>query len=286
MSATIFIKPQGRGGRKLTLKDVLPEELSYGIPDAFDRLEEGREDEYTMLFDPENIGRGFQIRFDGATTELHLNYPNSRHDIELCYMLVQRICNLQKVDCFEYEGESVTLDRIEQIIQRDVDMTAYALNVYADKIRSGDTKSMLIFGVINPFDIGEREIEIFGCDIDKFGAWLNEKQELDVYYGAPHFYEKDDGSTFGAFALKAGVESVMPVTPSVPMSMKGQFEVSNWYVMLGYSDDRKTGRLDMIDDSGLAKHIQEGRYYDANHAIVMLTDSDVDGLLEKYRVNF
>ena len=286
MSATIHIRPKGRSGKNLRLKDVLPEELSYGIPDEFERLNEGKEGEYTMLFDPENIGRGFQIRLDGTTAELHLNYPNSRHDIELCYMMVQRICQLQKVDCFEYEGETVTLDRIEQIIQRDVDATAYVLNLYADKIRSGESKPIIVFGAVNPFELGRKEIDLFGGDIDRFGAWLNEKQQKDVYYGVPHFYEKKDGSTFGAFAVRAGVASVMPVEPSVPVSLKDQFEVSDWYVMLGYSDGRKTGSLDIIDYSGMAEPLQQGEYYDANHVIVTLTDSQVEALLETYRAEW
>lgn len=279
MSATIYIRPSGESGKKLTLKDVLPEELSYGISDAYGRLEEGQEEDYTILFDPENIGRGFQIRFDGTTTEIHLNYPNTRHDIELCYMMVEQICRLQKADSFEYEGETVTLDRVEQIIQRDIDASCYTLQLYADKIRSGESKSIIIFGVIHPFDLGEKEIEIFGSDIDQFGEWINEKQQMDVYYGVPHFYEKNDGSTFGAFALRADVASVMPVTPKIPFSMRNQFEVSDWYVMLGHSDGRKSGGLNVVDYSALAGYLTNGKYYDANHVILNLSDSDVDGLL-------
>ena len=67
--------------------------------------------------------------------------------------------------------------------------------------------------------------------------------------------------------------------------MKDQFEVSDWYVMLGYSDGRKTGSLDIIDYSGMAEPIQKGEYYDANHVIVTLTDSEVDKLLNEYRVS-
>ena len=284
MSATIYIRSKGLFGKKLTLRDVLPEELAYGVSDEFERLEEGRKGEYTLLFDPENIGRGFQIKFDGTTTELHLNYPNSRHDIELCYMMVAQICRLQKVNFFEYEGETVTLDRIEQIIQRDVDAAVYTLQLYADKIKSGETKSIICFGAIHPFDMGEKETELFGADIDRFGAWLNEKQQMDVYYAVPHFYEKNDGSTFGVFALRADVASVMPTTPTVPFSMRNQFEVNDWYVMLGYADGRKSEGMNVIDYSGLAEHLQKGEYYDASHVIVTLTDSDVDALLQEHRV--
>jgi hypothetical protein len=286
MSATIIIRPDGDAGRALTLEDVLPEELSYGIADEFERLQEGEKGQYTMLFDPENIGRGFQIRFDGTTTELHLNYPNSRHDTELCYMMVERICKMQKVNSFEYEGGTVTLDRIEQVIQRDVDMTAYTLELYADKVRSGEAKSILLFGVINSFDVGEKEIGLFGADIDKFGEWLNKMQQMDVYYAVPHFYRKKDGSVFGSFAVKAGVESVMPLTPRIPFSMHGQFEVGSWYVMLGYSDDRKTGNgLDAVEYGALKEYIEKSQYYDAGHVVLTLSDSDVETLLAEHRTS-
>ena len=285
MSATIIIRPIGNNGRKLTLEDVLPEELSYGIPDEFERLDEGKKGEWTMLFDPENIGRGFQIRFDGTTTELHINYPNTRHDIELCYMMAEHICKLQKVNSFEYEGETVTLDRIEQIIQRDVDASVSTLELYANKIRSGESKSIIIFGVVNPFEIGISEIGIFGSDIDRFSEWLSEIQQRDVYYAVPHFYEKKDGSTFGIFAVRAGVPSVIPTVPAVPFSMRGQFEVSDWYVMLGYSDNRKSGEgLLTVAYSAIARYIQRDDYYDAGHFLLHLTDSDVDELIKTSRV--
>ena len=56
-------------------------------------------------------------------------------------------------------------------------------------------------------------------------------------------------------------------------------------ILLGYSDGRKTGSLAMIDYSGLAEHISKGEYYDAGHAVVNLTDSDVEHLLETYAVS-
>ena len=52
MSATIYIRPSGENGKKLTLKDVLAEELLYGISDAYGRLEEGQEDRRIILRDP------------------------------------------------------------------------------------------------------------------------------------------------------------------------------------------------------------------------------------------
>ena len=287
MSATILIKPEKKTGKKLTIKDVLPEELSWGISDAYGRLEEGKEGEYTIVFDPENIGRGFQIKLDGTTTEIHLNYFNSRHDIELCYMMVERICRLQGIDTFIHEDETVRLDRIEPTIQREIEVCADSLSIAAEKVSQENTETLTVFAVVHPLYIGKKEIALFGSDIDKYSEWLNEKQQIDVYYGVPHFYEKDDGSTFGVYALRADVASVMPVKPSMPINMKDQFEVSNWYVMLGYSDDSDSGKSDglkVIDYSGLAKHIQNGEYYDANHVIVRLTDSDVDALLKEHRV--
>ncbi len=283
MSATVTIDSNCLSDRKLTLRDILPEELSYGTADEFNRLDEGNEGDYTLVFDPDNIGRGFGISFEGSAVKMHLNYPNSRHDIELFYMMAESICRTQKVDCFEYEGETVTLDRIEEIIQRDIDATVYILQIYADKIRSGESESITIFGVINPLCIGEKETALFGCDIDQFSRWLNEKQQGDRYYAAPHFYEKPDGSTFGSFAVRAEVPSIIPVKPEIPLRLHGQFEVSDWYVMLGYSDERKSGgQLKIIPYHQLVENVAEGEYYDANHIIVNLTNDEVAELLEKF----
>ena len=60
MSADICIKPKGLSGKKLSLKEALTEELTYGIYDEYGRFDEGKEGDYTSVFSPEDIGRGFQ----------------------------------------------------------------------------------------------------------------------------------------------------------------------------------------------------------------------------------
>ena len=284
MSAIITIKPKGLFGKKLCLKDLLTEELTYGIDDPYGRFEEGKEGSYTIIFDPDDIGRGVQIHFDGTETELHLNYFNSRHDIELCYMLVSRVCKLQGVDTFVREGETFRLGQIEQAIQRDIDANSYALQVAANNIASGETKKLTVFAAVNPLDIGEKEIALFGTDIDKFSRWLHERQSADRYYAVPHFYEKPDGTTFGSFAIRAGVLSIIPLVPEIPMSMKGQFEVSDWYVLLGYNDESREsdGKMKVVPYDKLVENVPDGEYYDANHMIVELTDDDVDELLGQF----
>ena len=284
MSADICIKPKGLSGKKLSLKEVLTEELTYGIYDEYGRFDEGKEGDYTSVFSPEDIGRGFQIHFDGKTTEIHLNYFNSRHDIELCYMIVARVCKLQGVDTFIREGEKFALHQIEQAIQRDIEANTYSLQIVANQITSGETQKLTVFAAIHPLYIGKKEIALFGSDTDQFSEWLNEKQQPDRYYAVPHFYDKNDGSTFGCFAVRAEVPSIVPVVPEIPMSMNGRFEVGSWYVMLGYSDDRKSdGQMKIIPYDKLIENVPDAEYYDANHVVVVLTDDQVDDLVARFK---
>ena len=283
MSATVLIKPKGLLGKKLTLEHVLTEELSYGIPDEYYRLQEGQTGDYTLVFSKETIGRGFEIHFDGKTTELHLNYPNGRHDIELFYMIVARICKLQGVKTFTYEDETVNVSQIEQCIQRDVDTSVQSLGRNEELFADGETHNLMIFGVMNPLSIGEKEIERFGQDIDRFGEWLNEKQQLDSYYAAPHFYQKQDGSIFGVFSIQAGVVSTVPLVPAKPFGMDRELEVGEWYVLLGNTQD--DGQLKQVPYEKFIGYVKNAEYYDAEHVVINLTDEEVDEMVAQYQVS-
>lgn len=285
MSATVTIRKKGLFGKTLTLADIVPEELSYGIGDECQRLDEGKEGDYTIIFDPENIGRGFDISFDGTTVEMHLNYPNSRHDIELFYMMVSRVCGLQGAKTFLYEDEKHDLSEIERLIQQDIDASRSGLRS-AMTMFEEEGNHLTIFGVMHPLVMGEKEIAEIGDDIDKFGQWLNEKQQLDAYYAAPHFYQKQDGTLFGSYAIGAGIASIVPTTPEKPLFADKDMTVDHWYVLLGNSDEskRKNDGIRAIPYDKMIESVQKSEYYDADHIVVELTDEEVDEMVEQYRV--
>ena len=145
---------------------------------------------------------------------------------------------------------------------------------------------LTIFGVMHPLVMGEKEIAEIGDDIDKFSQWLNEKQQLDAYYASPHFYQKQDGTLFGSYAIGAGIASIVPTTPEKPLFADKDMTVDHWYVLLGNSDEskRKNDGIRAIPYDKMIESVQKSEYYDADHIVVELTDEEVDAMVEQYRV--
>ena len=59
----------------------------------------------------------------------------------------------------------------------------------------------------------------------KIGNWE------DAYIAAPNFYEKPDGTPFGAIALTEGTETVLPKSPQNRYRVDGK-AVSEWIILL------------------------------------------------------
>ena len=59
----------------------------------------------------------------------------------------------------------------------------------------------------------------------KIGNWE------DAYIAAPNFYEKPDGTPFGAIALTEGTETVLPKSPQNRYRVDGK-AVSEWKLVL------------------------------------------------------
>ena len=53
----------------------------------------------------------------------------------------------------------------------------------------------------------------------------------NVYVGEPHFYEKKDGTPFGAFSLTEGILTALPKDPKSLYAVDNQ-EVTEWKLML------------------------------------------------------
>lgn len=53
----------------------------------------------------------------------------------------------------------------------------------------------------------------------------------DVYVGEPHFYEKKDGTPFGAFSLTEGTLTALPKDPKSLYAVDNQ-EITEWKLLL------------------------------------------------------
>lgn len=65
--------------------------------------------------------------------------------------------------------------------------------------------------------------------------------------------------------------------PTEPYIVLNQIQgIEEWYVML------KEGKTIRYDD--FINNLQQKKYFDANHVIALLTEHEIDGLLDKYLV--
>lgn len=67
-----------------------------------------------------------------------------------------------------------------------------------------------------------------------FDKLKGKKETVDwsnAYIATPKFYEKPDGTPFGAFALTEGAETVLPKTPQNKYRVDGKI-VSEWKLLL------------------------------------------------------
>lgn len=81
------------------------------------------------------------------------------------------------------------------------------------------------------------EINNFMGEIHHGIIWQVQKKEVvhvpseNVYVGEPHFYEKKDGTPFGAFSLTEGTLTALPKDPKSLYAVDNQ-EVTEWKLML------------------------------------------------------
>lgn len=80
-----------------------------------------------------------------------------------------------------------------------------------------------------------------------FGKVKKEKSSADwsnVYTAEPKFYEKPEGSPFGAIALTEGTKTALPKNPQNGYAVDGK-KVSEWKIVLvSTTEDRIIGECD------------------------------------------
>lgn len=286
MSVTVIVKSNKMFGKKLELKDILTEELSYGITDEYGCLTPDESGDVTVIYERSYLSRGIEVSFEDKSVSFRLSLPNCPREIELFYMIVSMTCKRLRTKVFCREGETADLSSIEQFIQKDIDASKGALEYMEENIKSDNLKSMIIFGVVNPVSVGLQDLESFGGDLNKLGDFLNQKQQMDVYYATPHIYKKSDGKLFGCYSISVGVASVVPTEPSAPLLTDKNFKIDEWYVLLGHwhkkEDSIKT--VSYEDFIGFFNQpSKQPKYYDVNHILVTMTDDDFEELYRLYK---
>lgn len=278
MSVVAVVKPKGIFSRQLTLKDILTQELAYGIMDEHYRLTPDECGDYTVIYERDYPARGIEVHFDEKNVSFKLSLPNCTREIELFYMIVARTCKLLNTRVFYRDDEMAELSRVEQFIQADIDASRNALKSTENMVGSDEYQDVMIFCVMNPISIGPKELEQIGGEPDKLGEFLNEKQQIDAYYAVPYIYKKNDGTIFGIYSILAGVTSIIPTEPNKPVSMNNEIKVDNWYVRLGIHEENGNSSDFTVRYEDFTGFLKQSEYYDANHIIIKLSGDEIEEL--------
>ncbi|MBR3694012.1 MAG: DUF4299 family protein [Erysipelotrichales bacterium] len=248
--------------------------LEYGAADRNYMMHGGEIGDYTILCDPQRVGRGFEVYVEDDQLCFSISLPNTPHDIELFYQLLVEICKEYKIPKFTRDNEEVLLISALDCISIDIHTSKKILKDFEAKVRNKDQELVLLFGAYHPISLGEKQFDEIKGEPANLEELLNRLQQKDSYYVNPHLYQKQDGTVFGVYMVGDEDTSIVPTYPYV-ISADNDI-VSAWYVAIP--------PLHMIPYEHFIKHVRKVEDFDENHIIIELDQETIDYLAKNFAV--
>lgn len=275
MSITARIKQKSIFKKKMTMEDIIKfTGLSYGVCDENYRLDRDEISEHTLIYDETRLARGLELWLEGTDILLSLSLPTAPSEIRLFYDIIKQLCNELNTTKYLREDVEVHINENEEYIKWDEEASVAALEDITNK--TGDQYQRFeIFGVYNPISIGQVELRRINNNLINLEEFLNDIQSQDVYYATPKVYrKKDTDELLGIYSVAADVPCVVPNKPYIILN---QIEgVEKWYVMV------RKGIT--VGYENFINNVASKQYYDANHVIALLNESEIDVLINQYSV--
>ncbi len=263
---------------KVKFKDLIAEDIDYGVHDTAYRLREAPEEANIVIFyNVKTIGRGIEIERKSNSIELRLFSSSTRDDIRLFYYLIGKICNLNKVDIFTIEGEKHNLRELNKLRELELKDAESSFKTMDTLIKlKGE---MTIFGARNPIDIDYSLLEYLEHNYDKYEKFISERQMIDAYYVAP-IVMSDEAKCYQAFYPVDVGRFIFPYEPNIPYDTKSEnIVIDKWYVF-----NMKEEKFVLYDDFINYKFKKTLRY-DANHIVIDISKDELKDLLDKFEVD-
>lgn len=278
MAVDVLIKSGGLFKKNINIKDIIFDDMRYGIMDDNYRLVENEIGKYTVVFYKEHLCRGYEVSVIDNTINLRMTLPTSDIDIDFFYDYIKRIMKRLKVKKFVRNDIVETIENIDLFKEEDKALSLDTLQIMLDDINSGKYREMYLFGVMNPIVVTNLELVDINNDIKKFGEFMHNKQKLDIYYAKAGIYKRNDGSLFGVYVLTENVKSVFPYEP-------GEFILNDDIVMddwnISFVVDSKI--LGVISYSDFLREVKKDINYDSKHFIIELDSKKIEKLINKYK---
>lgn len=276
MAVNIEIRQKKLFKKEITVPGIAElKNLSFGVANENYVIIEGETGKYTILYDKESIGRGFEVWIEDKDIFMRLPLPSTAGDIVKFYTLIECLCGKMGVKEFIREGEKVPVEYCNMFIQQDTDASIEAIEEITSRILSGESKQFFIFGAVNPVALGVKEVNKIAGNMDYFEELLHELQTLDLYYASPRFYKKENGELFGMYFIEEDLVTAVPYSPYVLFEMDE--EVNEWYMYL-------PGGITVSYDNFIEKapHVRD---YDDVRFITTLSEDDIMKIADEYSVD-
>lgn len=273
MSVKVEIK---QTKNKITIEDIsILKNLKYGKLNENNCLILNKFDRYTIFYNPNRIGRGFEIILENDSIFMYLPIPTTISDIELFYSLIEAICKKIKTKEFYLNDELSLIGYANHFIEEYKEISLECILDIENQIRQKTHEELIIFGALNPISIGDVELEEINSSLEGFESLLDRLQQIDIYYANPILYQRPDKTVFAIYYIGEGIDTVVPNKPNLLYKIPDK--LTNWYVKL--SDNINIPYEDFIN------YISKEKYYDANHFIVTLDFNDIEYLSEEYSID-
>lgn len=279
MAVDVIIKMNKFIKKKISLEDLLFEEMNYGIMDEAYRLDEGKVGEYTVVFNTKNICRGYEVSLTKGEINIRMPLPTSLEDIRFFYEYIKKVCKKIHTKTFIRNEEKTTFDRINDYIEADLEASKKALKRIEKDIDDGIYENMHIFGAINPICIDKKTLLEIDDNPIKLGELMNNLQKMDVYYAKANIYQRKDNTYFGVYVLTVNVDTVLPYKATAFM-IANDLKISDWNIGFVINENVEG----FISYQDFLSHINKDKKYDTEHFIITINEKKIKELLSKYKV--
>ncbi len=271
MAVNIEIRQKKLLKKEITIPGIAElKGLSYGVCDENGVLIRDEVGRYTVLYDKEKIGRGFEVWFEDKDILMRLPLPTTAGDIVKFYTLVECLCGKLGVNEFIRDGEKVPAEYCNLFIQQDTDLSINALEDIGRKLLAGESEQFFIFGAFNPVSLGVREINRIAGSMDNFEDLLHELQSTELEFLSPRFFREENGEIYGIYFLDEDTLSAVPLKPYI---LTDEVEVKTWYAVL-------PGSVSLKYEDFIA-NVKKTAEYDDSRILVCLSEEEIYSLAEK-----
>ena len=268
---SIYIKIK-QGLIKKNINNIIKySNLCFGTYDEYYRLIPNKTSKHTLIYDDKKYARGIDVTFDDNYINLELSLPTTKDEINCLYKVVELICNKTLTKKFIRNDIEKSIDDINDCIIEDIELSEKTLNQIKESLEKNEY--IQIFGIFNPISIGKKEIEKIDNNLNNFANYMQNIQSIDAYYATPKIYNIDNQLT-GIYIIKENIPTIVPTEPYIIFNRIPN--IKEWYVT--FSKDNFITYKSFIDN------INKNNYYDNNHIIVELSESNINHLLDKYKI--